>query len=207
MKVKDLNFRDIDRHFFFIEDLNHVKKIYKKLHIKDNINPILVSGYINHETGIQFRILGNIIIDDNITKIEEKFIKKEFTIPYDFFEDIEIKEVPLNIITNIKGIASTQEDVSQFYSNEALLKSRENTLLDNFRDLRLIDDVQFLLLNKDEKQENVWARIDSEEENGMIKCTLIDKTKKVFGLKNGSKIYIKYIDHPKYKGLIFVKKA
>lgn len=207
MKVKDLKFRDIDRHFFFIENLKEVKKIYKKLHIKDDINPILIFGYINHETGIQFRILGNIIIEDGIIKIEEKFIKKSFTISYDFFEDIETKEVPLNIIANIEGICSIQEDVNELYSNEALLKSRENILLDEFRDLRLIDDVQFLLLNRDEQQENVWARIEDESENGMIKCTLLDKTKKSFGLKPGNKIYIKYIEHPKYKGLMFVKKV
>lgn len=207
MKIKDLKFRDIDRHFFFVENLKQVKKIYKKLHIKEEIHPILVFGYIDHEKGIQFRILGNIVIEDGMPKIEEQFIQKSFTLPYDSFEEYEVKNVPENTIARINGIFSVEDDVDKLYSNEDLLKSRKNTQLDEYRDLRLVDDVQFLLLTRDDQQENVWARIEAEEDKQMLRCTLLDKTKKVFNLKPNDKIYIKYVEHPKYKGLMFVKKV
>lgn len=206
MQIKDLKFRDIDRHFFFVENLKQVKTIYKKLHIKEELHPILIFGYIDHENGIQFRVLGNIVIQDGVTKIEELFIKKSFILPYDFFEEFEVKEVPEKITAKIDGVLSVKEDIEKLYSDEALLKSRKNTQLDEYRDLRLIDDVQFLLLNRKEQQENVWARIEAEEDKQMLRCTLLDKTKKSFNLKPNDKIYIKYVEHPKYKGLMFVKK-
>ena len=65
MKIKDLGFRELDRHYYFVENLKNVKRIYRKLRIKNDINPILVFSYINHEKGVQFRVLGNIVINDN----------------------------------------------------------------------------------------------------------------------------------------------
>lgn len=206
MQIKDLKFRDIDKHFFFVENLKQVKKIYKKLRIKEEINSILVIGYIDHEKGIQFRILGNIVIQDGLPKIEENFIKNKFILNYDFFEEIEVKEVPEATIAKIDGIFEIEDDLDRLYENESLIQSRANTELDEFRDLRLIDDVHFLLLSREAQQENVWARIE-EVENKMFKCTLLDKTKKCFNLKPNDKIYIKYVNHPKYKGLMFVKKV
>lgn len=206
MKINDLKFRDMDTQFFFVENLKDVKRVYKKLHIKEEIHPIIVFGFIDHEKGIQFRILGNVIIENGSTKIEEKFIKKEFILPYDFFEEIEIKQVPEINAISIDGAQTVKNSIAELYSNKKLLQSRENTALDKYRDLRLVDDVQFLLLNKEEQQENVWARIEAEEDKGMLRCTLLDKTKKSFNLKPKDQIYIKYIEHPKYKGLMFVKK-
>lgn len=207
VQIKDLKFRDIDKHYFFVENLKHVKKIYKKLHIKDELNSILVYGYIDHEKGIQFRILGNVIIENGTTKIENDFINDNYLIPYDFFEDIEIKKVPFDTSSKIIGTSLIEEQISKFYSDASLLKNREDTRIDPYRDLRLIDDVQFLLLNREEQQENVWGRIEAVEDNGLLRCTLLDKTKKSFKLKQNDKIYIKYVEHPKYKGLMFVKKV
>jgi len=206
MKIKELKFRELDRHYYFIENLKLVKKIYKKLHIKEEIHPILVFSYINHETGIQFRILGNVVVNDGILSIEDDFLKKEFTIAYDYFEEMDVKPVPKDTIAKIEGITKVNDDNKKYYDNEKLLKSRDNKKLDKYRDLRLVDDVQFLLLTKEDQQEDVWARIESEEDKEMLKCTLLDKPKKIFGLKKNDKIYIKYVDHPKYKGLMFVKK-
>ena len=206
MKIKDLKFRELDRHYYFIEDLNLVKRIYKKLHIKGETNPVLVYGYINHDTGIQFRILGNIIVNDGVLSIEDSFIKKEFTIEYDDFEEMDVKPVPKETIVKINGTMEIEDDIQKYYTNKSLIKSRDNIKLDQYRDLRLVDDVQFLLLTKEAQQENVWARIEAEEDNGILSCILLDKTKKQFNLKKNDKIHIKYVEHPKYKGLMFVKK-
>jgi len=167
----------------------------------------LLFGFIDHDKGIQFRILGNVVIEDNKTMIENHFIEKEIVVSYDFMEEIDVKEVPEVNSAGIEGTQKVKISVAELYSNKSLLKSRENSILDQYRDIRLVDDVQFLLLNKEDQQENVWARIEAEEENGMLLCTLLDKTKKAFKLKPKDRIYIKYIEHPKYKGLMFVKKA
>lgn len=207
MLVKDINFRNIDKHYFFIENTKDIKKIYKKLHIKNELHPILIYGYISHDEGILFRILGNIVIENNISKLEEDFIKNNYTITYDFLEEVDVKEVPTSIAFKIVGSSAVEAELDQFYMNEEILKSRANIKLDPYRDLRLVDDVQFLLLNREAQQENVWARIEAEEENGLIKCTLLDTTKKEFHLNPKDKIYLKYVEHPKYKGLMFVRKV
>lgn len=206
MKVQDLKFRDFDRQFFFVENLKDVKRIYRKLHIKGDINSIIVFSFIHHNNGIQFRILGNIVIEDGTTKLEDEFIKKEYLLPYDFMEDVEIKPVPEKNVVTIKGSQAIKISIAELYSNKKLLQSREDTKLDLYRDIRLVDDVQFLLLSREDKQENVWARIEAEEDNGILRCILLDKTKKSFGLKPNDNIYIKYVKHPKYEGLMFVKK-
>lgn len=207
MLVKDLKFRDIDKHYFFIENLKTVKKIYKKLHIKDELHPILIYGYISHNEGILFRILGSVMIEDNVSKLEEPFIKNNYHLPYDVLEDAEIKAVPQEVAFKIIGVSSIEAELEPLYNNNELMKSRTNEKLDAYRDLRLIDDVQFLLLNREAQQENVWARIEAEEENGLLNCVLLDSPKKVFHLNKNDKIYLKYVDHPKYTGLMFVRKV
>ncbi len=206
MKIKDLKFRELDRHYYFIENLNLVKKMYKKLRIKGEAHPVLVYSYINHDEGIQFRILGNVVVNGGLLNIEEEFIKKEFKLQYDYFEDMDVKPVPKETIAKINGTEEIEDQIQEHYTDEKLVKSRDNKKLDQYRDLRLVDDVQFLLLSKEAQQEDVWARIEAEEDNQMLLCTLLDKTKKEFGLKKNDKIYIKYVEHPKYKGLMFVKK-
>lgn len=207
MRIKDLGFRELDRHYYFIENLKNVKKIYKKLRIKNDINPILVFSYINHEKGIQFRILGNIVVNDNRLTIENDFLNNEFILSYDHFEDVDIKPIPKKTIMSIDDIDKVNEQTSKYYPDESLINSRELKYLDKYRDLRLIDDVQFLLLTKDGQQEDVWARIESMDEKEIFLCTLLDRTERKFGLKKNDKIYIKYVEHPKYKGLMFVKKV
>ena len=207
MKITTLKFRDLDRHYFLVENLKDVKKIYKKLHIKDDLHPILIFSYINHETGIQFRVLGNIIVTDGNLSLESSFLEKELVINYDSFEIFDVKPVPKTTIEKIDGIYKVSQDTLKYYENESLINSREIKQFDEYRDLRLVDDIQFLLLTKEGQQKDVWARIESMDEKEVLNCTLLDKTNKEFGLKKNDKIYIKYVQHPKYKGLMFVKKA
>ena len=207
MKIKDLGFRELDRHYYFVENLKNVKKVYKKLRIKNDINPILVFSYINHEKGVQFRILGSVVINDNRLLIEDEFLNNEFILSYDHFEDVDVKPIPKETFMKIEGINKVNECTNKYYPEEILVSSRELKYLDKYRDLRLIDDVQFLLLTKEGQQDDVWARIESMDEKEIFLCTLLDKPRKEFGLKKNDKIYIKYVDHPKYKGLMFVKKA
>ena len=206
MLVKEMKFRDIDKHYFFIENINCVKKIYKKLHLKKEIHPILVYGFIDHEKGITFRILGNVIIENDISKLEDEFIKNTYILEYDFLENYDMKEVPENVAFKIVGVSAIENEIDSNYKNTGLLKSRNNEQLDQYRDIRLIDDVQFLLLSREAQEEDVWARIDEEEENGLLKCTLLDDVNSKFNLKKNDKIYIKYVEHPKSNGLMFVRK-
>ena len=117
-----------------------------------------------------------------------------------------MKEVPENVAFKIVGVSAIENEIDSNYKNTGLLKSRNNEQLDQYRDIRLIDDVQFLLLSREAQEEDVWARIDEEEENGLLKCTLLDDVNSKFNLKKNDKIYIKYVEHPKYKGLMFVRK-
>ena len=190
MKIKDLGFRELDRHYYFVENLKNVKKVYKKLRIKNDINPILVFSYINHEKGVQFRILGSVVINDNRLLIEDEFLNNEFILSYDHFEDVDVKPIPKETFMKIEGINKVNECTNKYYPEESLVSSRELKYLDKYRDLRLIDDVQFLLLTKEGQQDDVWARIESMDEKEIFLCKLLDKPRKEFGLKKNDKIYI-----------------
>ncbi len=207
MKLLDLKWRDIDRNYFFIEDEKDIKKIYRKLHIKKDINPVLITGYIKHDEGIQIRVLGNIVINDDTLEIEYDFIKNDYSLSYDYCENLNIKPIPHETIEKISNLYLIKNEINGYYLDSELLETRKNKVLDQYRDIRLVDDVQFLLLNREKQMEGVWARIIGVEKD-MFKCVLLDKVDKSFNLKPNDKIYIKYLVHPpKFTGLIFVKKV
>lgn len=206
MRLKDLTFRDIDQHCFLLENEKDRKKIRKKLIDKNYQSPILVIGYINHDKGLLLRVLGPIIYHNNDLSIENNYIENKIFIDYDTCEDFIISKVPKDVFKKIDGIDRVFIQTREDDINIDILKTRDDTFLDEYRDIRLIDDIQFLLINKVAKQENVWGRIEGKSKDGFIICSILDKPDKKFNLKKGEHIEIKYIDHPKYKGLVFVKK-
>ena len=206
MKIQDLTFREIDHHYFLLENKKDIERVGKSIH-KKNEYPMLLRGFIDHTEGLSFRVLGPISFMDHSLSLDVEYRENEIIIRYDFFEKFEINKVEIDITHKIDGIQEIETDMEKYDTPEFLKNTREDTSLDEYRDLRLIDDIQFLLITKQGTEENLWARIEEKKENGLLLCTMLDAPPKKFGLKDGDKIYVKYIDHPKYKGLAFVKKA
>ena len=102
------------------------------MRIKNDINPILVFSYINHEKGVQFRVLGNIVINDNRLSIEDEFLNNEFILSYDHFEDIDVKPIPKETFMSIDGINKVNECTNKYYPEESLINSRELKYLDKY---------------------------------------------------------------------------
>lgn len=206
MLIKDLGFREINQHFFLLQDKKDIKIVAKKIHKKIE-NPILLFGFIDHEEGLSLRVLGPISYDKKELSIDTTFLEEEAIIRYDFFEEFNVEKVTEKIANKIEGVNKIYAWVHKYDVTEAIEKCREDISLDAYRDLRLIDDVEFLLITKEGTQNDVWGRIEGKSKEGLIECKILDKPKKIFNLKEGDRIYIKYIEHPKYKGLALVKKV
>lgn len=206
MKIKDLKFREIDHHYFLLEDKKSIGRVGKNIHKRID-HPILLLGFIDHKEGLSFRVLGPISFVDNVLSLDLEYQKNEVIIYYDFFEEFTVSQVTKNIIDKIEGIQEIEDSMAKYDLPTSLKESRGDTSLDRYRDLRLIDDIQFLLITKQGTEEGLWARIEEKQDNDLLLCTVLDKPQKKFGLKVGDKIYVKYIEHPKYQGLAFVKKA
>ena len=187
-------------------------KIDRKNELDNIINDVSFWNGDNRENVLKENnslneLINNVMYMKNKISSNIEFLNNEFILSYDHFEDIDVKPIPKETFMSIEGINKVNECTNKYYPEESLINSRELKYLDKYRDLRLIDDVQFLLLTKEGQQDDVWARIESMDEKEIFLCTLLDKPRKEFGLKKNDKIYIKYVDHPKYKGLMFVKKA
>lgn len=206
MEVSKYNFREIDRSFFMLEDKENIKLLNKKCKTKiKNDNPLMLYGYIDLEYGIQFRICGNIICENDVLFLEDRFIKKMYFIEYDFVEKMNFELIDERVYCKINGSKEIHLSVDKFYKDNDLIETRNNKQLDSCRDPRLVDDIQFLIINNKAKQEGVWGRIISED-NGMVKCVILDKVLKIFNLKKGDIVWLKYVERPNFKGLVFVRK-
>lgn len=205
MKINNLSFRDIDRKWFCIENKEQIKKICKKLWLDKTDKPLLLYAFIEYEKGIRMRIVGNIYFENNL-EIDKEFLEYDEFIDYDFFKEFDFIKIDDNIVSNIKYTKEIEEQMNKYYSNQDLIETRNIENIDNCRDKIIIDRINFLLINKNIKQENVNGIIVGLNENKDIICKILDKPKKDFKLKKGDLIILKYLERPKFKGLVYIGK-
>jgi hypothetical protein len=197
MKLNETSFRELDRKWIIFDRPRDIKAIYKTLKIKKEINPVLGYVYISHEDGIQIKIVGNVIKENNFYQIEEEFIDKNSDIPYSkdlkyFFTILDSKVVHKIHFTN-----EIEEKCSHFYQKVSILESRKIESIDALRHESYIDDVE-LILKKDKKQEYLWARIeDCSKDKGMFVCSLLDSSKLKKNYKEDSLVIAKVVKNKK----------
>lgn len=201
MKVNSLSFRELDRKWFCIEDKDQIKKICKKLWLDKTDKPLLLYSYIEYNEGFKIRVAGNIYLETDL-EIDKEFLECEEILDYDFYKDFDFIPIDNEIIKNIKYTNDIEEQINKYYSNVDIIKTREMENIDSYRDKEYVDRIKFLLINKETKQENVKGLIIGLNENNDIICKILDKPKKVFKLKKGNLIILKYMERPKFKGLV-----
>ncbi len=195
MKLNELNFREMDRKWIIFDNPKDIKTIYKKFKIKKDINPVLAYIYISHDDGIQIKILGNIIKEDNNYEIEEDYVYKNYDFPYSKELKFKITFLEEKIIKKIKFTKDVIDRINTLYQKNSILESRKIENIDSFRHDSYIDDVE-LVLRKDKKKEYLWARIeDCSKNNLMFVCSLLDSSKLKKNYKENTLVIAKLVEN------------
>ncbi len=197
MNLSDINFREIDRKWIVFDRSKDIKSIYKNLKIKADINPVIGYVYISHEDGLQIKIVGNVIKEDNNYELDEQFIYKDTSISYSKDLKYHFTILEDKIIKKIKYANKIIEQIEPLYEKNSIVESRKIENIDSFRHEVYIDDVE-LVLKKDKKPEYLWARIEDCSKNNLVfVCSLLDSSKKRKNYKENTLVIAKLVENKK----------
>ena len=191
VKLDRLSFRELDRKWIAIDRKKDIKKINKLLKEDFSYEPILGYIYIDHENGINIRIVGHVTKEKNQYYLENNIIEENLIIDYDEKINFEITFLPEEASHNIKGCDKVEEDIKKFYENEPIVTSREENILDNFRHEYFPDDVEASLVTEDD-EEYLWCRLEAYSPKHQVAvCTLISSSIYDDNYKEGVQVFAK----------------
>ncbi len=202
MQLNKMNFRDFDRKWIVFDREKEIRKIYKKKKQKYKEGILLVYSFISHEDGIQFRILGNIIEENNLLYLEEEIRNKNLTFSYEYAQKYHVTSIDDSIIQKIIGTSEIEKEYDSYYQKNSIIEARKITEIDSFRHEEYVDDVELLHEGAKEK-EYLWARIeDCSKKNLLFVCTLLETSKKNKNYKEGTLVLAKL--EQRKKEIVFV---
>lgn len=197
MKLDNLSFRKLDQKWIAIDRKKDIKKINKILKRDFSYEPILGYVYISHEKGIVIRIVGHVTKENNQYFLEEEVLKNKLDIVYDEKINFHITFLLEDVTKNIKGTKEVENDIKVFYENNAIIDSRKEEILDDFRHEYFPDDLEILLTTKDD-EEYLWGRIDAySPKHKVIVCTLISDSIYNEEYKEGTQVFVKVEENNK----------
>ena len=209
MIVKELTFRELDRKWFLLESKKDIRRVQKLFHYKKNKYPILCYCFIDHEAGISMRILGTIQVENQEISIsKEQVANKVDILRYSEIESFHVTLVPDSIIRTISNTTDVIDDMDSYYvGKESIIATRKDTRLDPYRDSVLVDDVSFLIVDETHHAEILKGRIcDYNAEFDRFCVEVLTSPKEDYDISLSSKVYLKYVERPKYTGLAFLSK-
>lgn len=202
MNLGNIDFREFDRKWIVFDRKKDIQKITKKLKLKKHEGIFLGYIYISHEDGIQIKIVGNVVKEEEQYHLDEEFIHKETSIPFSKDCNYHILPVEKHITKRIKYTDEIENQFADLYDKNSILESRKIENIDTFRHDTYIDDVELLLEAKN-KQEYLWARIqDCSKEKLIFVCSLLDSSKRNKNYKEGTLVLAKLV--PNKKSIDFV---
>lgn len=202
MNLGEINFREFDQKWIVFDKKKDIKKICKNLKLEDSEGLFLGYVYISHEDGMQIKIAGNIIKDDDEYSLNQDMIYKKTSIPFSKNLKYHVMPVSKNIIKNIKYTDQIEYHFESHYQKKSILEARKIENIDSYRHETYIDDVE-LVLNSKKKKEYLWARIeDCSKENLIFVCSLLDKSKYNKNYKENTLVLAKLV--PNNKTIDFV---
>ena len=183
-KIKDYSFRELERKFVKIYN---IESLLKNMGINDIKDYSYAFAYIDVECGFTFRILGN--ESTGLKYIDDKYILVR--------RGAGITELNAEIIDNkeYEYAEKVLETSSVYYENkDDILSVRNLTEIDNLRFENFPDDLQIIIQLENGELEVMWARsISYIKENEVIIVRLLDSSYYDKNYKEGDVVAVKYI--------------
>ena len=169
MKLKEFNFRDLDKKIILLNDKNLISNT-------DITIPYYGIIYIDHNNGISLRIVND---NNNSYIVGEGYIFR--------YKDIENIDIEFKDNINDKNLIDMW--VNNYYKDEDIIKTRDLKQLDKFR-LESNPDIINITFTKDNKEEKVWSKIIGYTDEGIV-CSLINNCK-LYKLDKSTTVVVNY---------------
>ena len=153
--------------------------------VEDEMNGFLAYGYVDAETGFNFRILASAQIDGDKIKVFSSSYKKILSLRRAEIEDVEIKILPPKYAAAFTDKIKVLEDTFAFDKDKE--KTRFIKTIDSLRHPNFPDDVAVYFHGENLQPEPAWVRCTSVEGN-LLTGTLLNDLQQDFGVNTGDKI-------------------
>lgn len=163
-KIQDYSFRNIDKKLVTVKSMTDD---FDNFGIKELRNPFIGYVYIDPNSGLNIRVVGN---EDNKNLIKKLCTKECILIRNDMFKyyDIELYDKDLDTY-------ELEEQMKSYYDNN-FVEMRKHKELDSLRNSLYPDDVKVLIPFKD-KQEILWGRLlDYDAKNKFYIVSLLNNS-------------------------------
>ena len=200
MTYKDLGFRILYHCFVAIKLTDDLRPLIRDFYGEDKADGMLLYGYIDHEAGFTFAILGAGWFTDNggftisFTSCSgndniHSFIRAERIAEYELFN--------MNDNAEMLGAqyAKKLEMLNAYDEPIEMADTRYMEYIDHLRDSIYVDDIQVILVKDGLKPEQVYVRLESIVDTD-ITGTLLNEPYQDFGFHENDKIPV-FLDKDK----------
>ena len=189
MKVYEKNFRETYKQICLLTGAEILARVNLRdifdYPVEDEMNGFLAYGYIDAETGFNFRILASAQIDGDKIKVFSSSYKKTLSLRRAEIEDVEIKILPEKYATAFTDKIKVIEDTFAF--DAAKEKTRFIKTIDSLRHPNFPDDVAVYFHGENLEPEQAWVRCTNVEGN-LLTGILLNDLQQDFGVNTGDKI-------------------
>ncbi len=189
MKVYEKNFRETYKQICLLTGAEILEKIKLRdifdYPVEDEMNGFITYGYIDENTGFNFKVLAGAQIDGDKIKVFPASYKKGVAVRRADIEDVEIKILAEKYSSAFTDRIKVIEDTFAF--DAAKEKTRYIKTLDTLRHPNFPDDVAVYFHGENLQPEIGWVRC-TEVEGNLLTGILLHDLQQDFGVHSGDKI-------------------
>lgn len=195
MKVYEKSFRETYRQICLLSGAEIVDKINLRevfdYPVEEKMDGFLTFGYIDEETGFNFKILAGAQIDGDKIKVFPGSYKKNVAVRRAEIPDVEIKVLAEKYAAAFRDKIKVLEDTFAF--DAAKEKTRYIKTIDSLRHPNFPDDIAVYFHGENFQPEIGWVRC-VEVEGNLITGVLLHELQQNFGVHTGDKINFSVAD-------------
>lgn len=204
MKIKYLDFRQLDRKWLILDKWKDIKKLSKVFKYDFEDAPLLIYSFIDHNNGITIKIVGNVYREiDKSLSINNELIDKDFTTHDDYISNFKIVFLEKDISSKILNLNKIEDSIElKYYNKDSYNITRDDKRFDEFRNECFPDDLE-LFLETNKKGELLWGRIKIySKEKDILVCELLEDSKNNKDYKKESFVMVKVVTNKKSIDLV-----
>ena len=189
MKIYETNFRETYKQICLLTGTEILEKINLRAifdyPVEDEMQGFITYGYIDEETGFNFKVLAGAQIDGDKIKVFPASYKKSVAVRRADIEDVEIKILAEKYSSAFTDRIKVIEDTFAF--DAAKEKTRYIKTIDTLRHPNFPDDVAVYFHGENLQPEIGWVRC-IEVEGNLLTGILLHDLQQDFGVHSGDKI-------------------
>jgi len=188
-KLSEYSFREIDRQFMMIQEIDAFRRDLEEYDIAEDIDAVFVYAYIDYEIGVSFELLG--FVNSSTARLDPvKELNKTFKIRYKMVEEAETEIIkPTQSMLQHPKVQLINQ---HYYNNEVRNSMRTDSNIDELRSKVNPDDVTALIIAENGDVQQVWVRLLGVTEDKLVVGELQSETYESSAFKKGEKVIVSF---------------